>query len=449
MTAPDPRPAEKPVLADPAVPHPGRTQAGADPVEADLVAEADPEPELLTEPADGVPEIIATPEALDRAIAALVAGSGPVAVDAERAHGFRYSQRAYLIQLRRAGSGTHLVDPIAFGVPADLSSLAAALADAEWVVHAASQDLPCLAEVGLLPRTLFDTELAARLLGYPRVALGTMIEELFGVRLLKEHSASDWSTRPLPAEWLTYAALDVELLVELRDKLSAQLVETGKDEWARQEFAALVAGAGTAPEPRTDPWRRTSGIHKVRSRRGLAYVAGLWYARDGLAQQLDRAPGKILPDLAISELAAATTPGRAALRQIPTFSRRQAKRHEAVWLSALDEVQQLPEVGLPPLHVPTDGPPQARLWASRDPEAAARLAAVRESLGTLAAELRLPVENLLTPDFVRRLAWRPPQPVTAESVDAALAASGARRWQRELTVPLLVPLLADPPTAAP
>ncbi|MFL6027077.1 MAG: HRDC domain-containing protein [Friedmanniella sp.] len=440
LSAPDPRPANDPTfaLADSAAAEDGAPPAGTP---------TEPEIPLLTQPSEGVPAVIDTVEALEAAIAALAAGTGPVAVDAERAHGFRYSQRAYLLQLRRAGSGTHLIDPIAFGSPADFSGLGAAIADAEWVIHAASQDLPCLFEVGLVPRTLFDTELAARLLGYPRVALGTMIEELFGRRLLKEHSASDWSTRPLPPEWLTYAALDVELLVELRDKLAAELVAAGKDEWARQEFAALVAGAGTPAEPRTDPWRRTSGIHKVRSRRGLGYVAGLWYARDDLAQRLDRAPGKILPDAAISELAAATAPGRAALRQIAAFSRRQAKRYEAVWLEALDKVAQLAEACLPPLHLPNDGPPQARLWASRDPEAAARLAAIREALNTKATELGLPVENLLTPDFVRRLAWRPPQPVTAESVDAALAASGARPWQRELTVPLIVPALAAGPAA--
>ena len=253
--------------------------------------------------------IVSTPDALHQTIAALRGGTGPVAVDAERAHGFRYSQRAYLIQLRRAGSGTHLVDPIAFGQPADLSELGRAISDAEWVIHAASQDLPCLHEVGLVPTMLFDTELAARLLGYPRVALGTMVEELMGVRLLKEHSASDWSRRPLPEEWLIYAALDVELLIELRDRLSDQLVETGKWPWAEQEFAALVASAGVSPEPRRDPWRRTSGIHHVHSRRGLAYVAELWYARDAVAQRLDRAPSKILPDVAITELAAHKHPG--------------------------------------------------------------------------------------------------------------------------------------------
>ena len=394
----------------------------------------DQEAELLTTPIDGVPAIVTTPKALEATIDALRAGTGPVAVDAERAHGFRYSQRAYLIQLRRAGSGTHLVDPIAFGQPADLSRLGAAVSDGEWVIHAANQDLRCLYEVGLVPKALFDTELAARLLGYPRVALGTMIEELLGVRLLKEHSASDWSHRPLPEEWLIYAALDVELLIDLRDQLATKLVETGKWPWAEQEFAALVASAGVGPEPRRDPWRRTSGIHHVHSRRGLAYVAELWYARDAIAQQLDKAPNRILPDAAITELAAQKDPERATLRRIPAFSRRQARRAEATWLAALETVAQMPDSDLPPMHIPNDGPPQSRVWPAKNPAAAARLAAVRGVLLTIAERYELPMENLITPDHLRRLAWRPPSPLTYESVDHVLASLGARRWQRELTV---------------
>jgi ribonuclease D len=403
---------------------------------------------LLINPADGVPDVVATPEDLARTIELLRVGTGPVGVDAERAHGFRYSQRAYLIQLRRSGSGTHLIDPIAFGQPADLSILGAAIADAEWVIHAASQDLACLYEVGLVPRHLFDTELAARLLGHPRVALGTMLEELFGVRLLKEHSASDWSVRPLPSEWLTYAALDVELLGALRNRLAADLEASGKWDWAQQEFAALAAGAGVSVDRRPDPWRRTSGIHKVRTRRGLAYVAELWYARDDIAQRLDRAPGKILPDLAISDLAAASTSQdggihvRGALRQIPAFLRRQARRFETNWLQAVDVAANLKDTELPPMHLPADGPPQARLWAAKDPKAAARLARVREALTAKAAELSLPVENLLTPDYVRRLAWQPPSPPGSQAVDSELERLGARPWQRELTVGLITPLLA-------
>ena len=183
---------------------------------------------ILDAPRDGVPEVIATPEGLDQLVRAFAGSTGPVAVDTERAQGYRYSGRAYLLQFRRQGAWTALVDPIPLIAGPGLSGIQASLDDAEWIINAATQDLPCLVEAGLLPHRMFDTELAARLLGYPRVALGTLVEQLLGVRLLKEHSAADWSTRPLPKEWLAYAALDVELLMDLRDILSEQLREAGE-----------------------------------------------------------------------------------------------------------------------------------------------------------------------------------------------------------------------------
>ena len=252
----------------------------------------------LVAPRDGLPPLVVTADALEAAARSLGAGSGPVAVDAERASGFRYGHRAFLVQFRRLGAGTVLVDPVACP---DLSAVDSALAGTEAVLHAASQDLPCLAEVGYRPRNLFDTELAGRLLGYPRVGLGTLVEEVLGLTLEKSHSAADWSTRPLPDDWLLYAALDVEVLVELRDALAQQLQEQGKSEWARQEFAAVLAAG--PPPPRTDPWRRTSGIHRVRSRRGLAVVRELWLERDRIARRRDQSPTRVLPDAAIIEAA--------------------------------------------------------------------------------------------------------------------------------------------------
>ncbi|MGH8916838.1 MAG: ribonuclease D, partial [Actinomycetes bacterium] len=165
-------------------------------------------PVPLLRPADGLPAVVADATALRRTAEQFAAGTGPVAVDAERASGFRYSQRAYLVQLRRAGAGTALIDPIPLG--SDLAGIAAALTGPEWVLHAANQDLPCLAEVGLHPAKLFDTELAGRLAGLPRVGLGPMVEQLLGLALEKGHGAADWSRRPLPEDWLVYAALDVE-----------------------------------------------------------------------------------------------------------------------------------------------------------------------------------------------------------------------------------------------
>lgn len=413
---------------------------------SDSTAEDTVELPVLRAPAEGVPPVVDTPEALSATIASLQAGHGPIAVDTERAHGFRYSSRAYLIQLRRAGAGTHLVDPVAFRTApeeADLSALGAAIADDEWIIHAATQDTPCLAEVGMLPQTLFDTELAARLLGLPKVGLGALIERYFSVRLLKEHSAADWSLRPLPDSWLAYASLDVELLIELRAKILADLEAAGKQEWARQEFAHLAAIAGRPAPVREDPWRRTSGMNVVRTARGLAVVRELWQTRDEIARRLDRSPSKILPDRAISELAAIKRPTREAMRGIEGFRRRAAKRYEANWLNALDAAMALPDTGLPPLRLASKALPAPRNWERQHPEAYARFLAAREAIGTLAERWQLPPENLLSPEPWRRLAWQPPARITAETVDAALAKYEARRWQRELTVPALVEALQD------
>lgn len=405
----------------------------------DTVPGAQPESPLLREPAEGVPDPIIDVAALDAAVASLRRSGGPVALDAERASGYRYSQRAYLVQLRREGSGTLLVDPIA--VP-DLSAVQTAIADSEWILHAASQDLPCLAEVGLAPRRLFDTELAGRLLGDERVALGTMVERHLGVRLEKGHSAADWSTRPLPHDWLAYAALDVELLVALRDELDRLLRAAGKREWAEQEFDWLRRIEPAAP--RADPWRRTSGIHKARSRRQLAVVRALWYARDEYAAGRDVAPGRVLPDSAIIEAARALPARPAELIALPVFGGPRQRRQQSRWFAAIQAARTLPENELPPTTAGGgDGMPPASRWRDRDPDAAARLAAARAAIIELAERHTVLGQNLLASEVVRRLAWQPPAPVDARAVRERLAELGARPWQIELTAAVLAEALAS------
>ncbi len=382
----------------------------------------------LLSPRDGLPEVVADTEALHAVVATFSAGHGPVAVDAERASGYRYSHRAYLIQLRRHGAGTALIDPI--GVP-DLSELHDVLADTEWVLHAASQDLPCLADVGMRPSKLFDTELAGRLLGLAKVGLGALVENVLGYSLEKGYSAADWSTRPLPEEWLHYAALDVELLVELRDALEERLHESGKLDWAREEFAAIVHAA--PPPPRTDPWRRTSGLHRVRDRRKLAVVRNLWYARDELARQRDLSPGRVLPDSAIVDAALTMPATREALAGMPVFRGRAQRRETGRWFAAIAAAREGADVELPPQTAAHDGPPPPRSWASRQPDAAVRLAAARASVVEIAENHVVPVENLLAPDTLRRAAWDPPEPATAATVAEAFRSHGARQWQIDLT----------------
>ncbi|KRE62959.1 HRDC domain-containing protein [Nostocoides sp. Soil756] len=387
-----------------------------------------PEPVLLQEPAEGVPDVVESERELDDVARAVAAGQGPVAIDAERASGYRYGQRAYLVQLRREGSGTFLIDPI--GVP-DLTPVAEAIGGAEWILHAATQDLVCLAEVGLRPRQLFDTELAARILGLPRVGLAAVVEHYLGLRLAKEHSAVDWSTRPLPDPWLRYAALDVEVLGELRNLMGVDLASQGKDEWARQEFAALLTWS---PTERVDPWRRTSGINTLRSRQAVGIVRELWYARDAIARERDTSVGRVLPDAALVDIAKATPRTTADLPS----GHRAIARYGRQWVEAVQRAMALPETELPPRSLPSDGPPPARSWPDKDPVAAERLAATRAALTAFSQERSIPVENVCSPDPLRRVVWSPPAQRDVEGFTAALAALGVRRWQADIVAPLLV-----------
>jgi len=372
------------------------------------------------------PRVIDTDDEFHRAVATLRAGVGPVAVDAERASGFRYSQRAYLIQVFRRGAGTFLFDPIAIS---SFDELQSAIGHEEWVLHAASQDLPCLREVGLDPTRVFDTELGARLAGLPRVGLGAVVEETLGLHLAKEHSAADWSTRPLPDAWITYAALDVELLVDVRDRIAELLAASNKTELAAQEFAAVLERPAAAA--RVDPWRRLSGISTVRGQRALAVARSLWLARDAYAQEIDTAPGRLLPDASIVAAARAPLSSKRDLAALKAFTGRASRSQLDRWWAAIEEG--LASEDLPPVRSGEESIPPPRSWADRDPDADRRYRAVRPRLQSIADGLALPVENLLTPDHVRRIAWRPPIEPTVDAITLALTELGARPWQIDAT----------------
>ena len=416
------------------------TLPGPDQEVSEATQESGPDVTPLLVPRDGTPPVTETAASLAEVVARFADGSGPVAVDAERASGYRYSQRAYLVQLRREGSGSALIDPIACR---DLSLLSKVLQGDEWVLHAASQDIPCLAEVGMVPPAVFDTELAGRLAGFERVGLGAMVENVLGLRLEKGHSAADWSTRPLPESWLVYAALDVEVLLELRDALEAELASQGKLAWAHEEFEAvrLAPPAG----PRLDPWRRTSGIHRLRSRRQLAGVRAMWEVRDQMARRRDTAPGRILPDAAIISAVTAAPATTGDLMALPVFGGRSTRRHVDTWWGALQSAAGMSDEQLPQ-PVPTgDGPPAANRWAERDPVAARRLTRARMAVTAIAEQNTMPAENVLPPDALRRLVWTPPEPIDVDAVRAALLGHAARSWQVALTATALAAALPEPP----
>jgi ribonuclease D len=402
----------------------------------------------LLQPSAGTPEIIDTEESFREAIKQLSKGSGPFAVDAERASGFRYSARAYLIQIKRNDGGLHLIDPIPFGpghqLFTDLNDL---LNTDEVILHASTQDLPCLRELGINPAKLFDTELAGRIAGLPRVGLGPLLESIMGVLLAKEHSAADWSARPLPKEWLTYAALDVELLVELRNHMYTILEDAKKLPWALEEFASILK-APPAP-PRVDPWRRTSGMHKIKRRDQLAVIKSLWIARDAVAAKHDIAAGKLLNDSAIVELAIAVPTNKKEFEKClrPLGLRARWMENLQLWLDSIAAAVALPEDQWPTMRTNADTLPPIKLWRDKFPEKFAPLSHARASIELIAQENQIPVENLITPEHIRRVCWKPPIGATStlsvSEVEKALTELGARNWQIDLVAPALAAALLE------
>ena len=405
---------------------------------------ADPAAVPLLAPAEGVPIIIDNQSLFESALEELANGTGPFAIDAERASGFKFSARAYLIQIKRHGGGLHLIDPIPFGPGHELfQKLNTLLQSDEVILHASTQDLPCLRELGINPKLLFDTELGGRIAGLPRVGLGPLLESLMEVSLAKEHSAADWSQRPLPKEWLNYAALDVELLIELRDKVYGLLASANKWEWAREEFQSILDAP--PPAPRVDPWRRTSGMHKIKKRNQLAVVRALWTVRNEIAQEVDISQGRLLSDTAIVEIAmvAHTKPinSKKDLERVlrPIGLRARWMENVASWINAISDALALNEDQWPQVRTDSDSLPPLKIWRERFPEKYAPLTHAKARLSAKAEELSIPLENMITPEYVRRICWSAPKGAVA----AALAALGARNWQIEITAPILESALLE------
>jgi ribonuclease D len=386
------------------------------------------EPTPLGAPRDGlVPVIDRIQPLLEWCERAASAPEEPIAVDAERASSYRYSAKAYLVQTRTEAAGTALIDPTAFTLPTSFVDL---MNSREWVLHAATQDLPSLGELGLHPASLFDTELAARLLGMPRVGLGAVVEDTVHLRLAKEHSAADWSKRPLPEPWLVYAALDVEVLVEVRDILAARLDEADKTRWAREEFAHEVAHP--LPVARAEPWRKLHGLGALRTPRQLAAARAMWERRDQIAREQDLSPHRVIKDRAIVDAAKVATASHAAfLAALP-----KPLHGKETWWQAARAGVNLPEAHLPSRSEPSYPPPH-KLWSKKWPEVWERYLPIREAVAERAEQLHVPSENLLTPGLLRQWVWEHETPGDVEEIRVELSGLGARDWQAEIVAPVL------------
>ncbi len=392
---------------------------------------------LLEAPREGVPPLIDTPRALEDAAKLLTASSKPTAFDTERAQGRRYGLGAYLVQIRKDDVGTFLIDSNELD---DLSILQPAV-ETEWIFHAADQDLRCLIDLGLRAPSLFDTEIAARLLGYTRFSLGAITEQALGIRLQKAHQDEDWSRRPLPEAWLSYAALDVELLTELRSVMSAQLEELGRMEWAHEEFDFELKHP---TQPRPPSWRNLKGIGKLRRPAELAIARALWTVREDLGFELDIAPGRLLNSRGILDASILQPTSRRAMMSIDTFKRPLARKHSDLWWSAIEESRKIPRDELPRrASTDPDSVPAASAWRHLDPDAAERLNQVRSFVAEVAEPLDLQSEVVLEPKVQRALAWKPlaapgsggkgEKPASfANAIANRLEEAGARAWQRTL-----------------
>jgi ribonuclease D len=399
--------------------------------ETNQIPEAAPLP-LLAKPRNPHVRLVNTSADLALAVDVLSNCVGPFSLDAERASGFKYSSRAYLVQVQRGTSPIYLIDPASIspdGDPQDFAGLASVLEKDVWILHAATQDLPCLKELGLYPSALFDTELGGRLAGFPRVGLGAMTETLLGFRLAKEHSAVDWSQRPMHADWLNYAALDVDVLPDLMAAVAGALEKQGKTEFARQEFEHLIGFEPKPPKP--DRWRGTKGLHDVKDAQKLAIGRSIWTAREELAVHKDVSPGRLIPDTSISAVVKDVPRSRSELAARKDFTGRASRTYLDTWWKAIETG--LAERNLPPLRLPQTGMPNHHNWANKFPEADARLNKLKPVMQAIAEELGMNPENALTPDLMRQIAWMPPEPLSAESIGLRLAELGARQWQIEAT----------------
>ena len=420
-----------------------------------MLAQID-EPKLQAEPRQGVPDVVDTREGYDVACEMLAAGAGSLAADAERASGYRYGHEDWLVQFKRSGSGIVLLDPVALNnAYVDWNKFNESVGDATWIIHDSAQDLPGFAELGLRPAALFDTFIASRLLGQAHFGLAAVTERYLGITLAKEHSAADWSYRPLPRDLRNYAALDVELLIELEAAMSADLKQQGKYEWALEEFDHALAKGMAPREPHATPWMHVSHITVLsHDRRGRAIARELWQTRDRLAREYDIAPTLLLSDHAIIEAAQRKPANAREFRSIRSLNERvrvhtgseqdkmferyapiQRKVRPSVWREAIGRALGLGVDELPVMSGHEDdangkAPRSMRVWEHRHPERYARLKSVRAIIAQIAQDVNMAPEVLIKPQIIRNLCWN--DELQPDEVASFLREQGARSWQIQL-----------------
>ncbi len=396
----------------------------------------------LSQPREGIPKVYSTPDMFLEAAHALAAGHGPFAIDTERASAFRYDDRAFLIQVRREGAGTYLFAPEGHR-DAFASIVSPILSGESWVMHAAHSDFPALNALDMYPGQLFDTEVAGRLVGAARVNLGSMVEHYLDIRLSKNHGAENWSRTPLPESWLVYAALDVEVLIELSEALTIQLVHTGKISVADEEFNAIIAKGRSLGLKHH--WYDMKGMSTLKTRRQRAVARMLWERRDKIAREKDLCPSSLLHDKVIIAAAKAPPHNQSDFQDLDGWRGRYA-RYVRQWKSAVEQANASPRCQWPLHNEPELGAPRSlSTWRRIAPEAAEIYDAIREELNSTADRLEIKPENLLETRVLKNTVWKAAYENTlrdAHAIAIYMSSQGARTWQIEATLSAITSGLA-------
>ena len=342
-----------------------------------------------------------------------IAATREIALDTEGASFHRFVDRVYLLQLSTRERHA-VIDPLPMGVPPGLGAL---LEDptVEVVFHDADYDLRLLQQdYGWHIRHIFDTRVAAQLLGYTAFGLAALLERFFDVKLDKKHQRADWSMRPLTKDMLDYAAQDTRYLLQLKDHMAAELERMGRTAWAREEFALLEGTRWTDEEPGTS-FLRMKGARDL-TRRELAVLRELVPWRDDVAGALDRATFRVLGNEQLLEIARSQPQTKEALGKIKGMPRAILEQRGADLLDAVRRALAVPDAELPKF-------PRAARW-DREPDFDSRVSALKTARDAAAKRLELDPGVLCSRDRLEAVARKNPS-----SVEEIAEVPELRRWQ--------------------
>jgi ribonuclease D len=361
------------------------------------------------------PTYIDSPARADRFLAS-IRDVPAIAIDTEGASFHRFVDRIYLLQLSTR-TVTAIFDPLAIGKPAGLGQL---LEDprVEVVFHDADYDLRLLhQDYGWHATHIFDTRIAAQLLGVRAFGLAALLERFFGLKLDKKHQRADWSMRPLPQDMLDYAAQDTMYLLDLRDRLKQELERAGRWEWAVEEFRRLE---GTQWESAGDEngFLRIKGVRDL-NRRELAVFRELVAWRDRVARELDRATFRVAGNEALLEVARAAPRTIEALAAVKGVPRGIVERRGGEMLEAVERGLAVPDDKLPRF-------PRSPRW-ERDPDFDARVNRLRAVREAAAQRLDLEPGFLVSRERLEAIARRKPR-----TLEELREIPELRQWQIEV-----------------